>query len=72
MSTAHRVAEEVVATNSGDPFAPIHHNALRAMTAGLYERTGANGALFGFRHPWMVKVGDLRYLTDYGRHRLGF
>jgi hypothetical protein len=71
MSTAYRIAEEIVASNYGDPFAPIHRNALRVITAGRYERAGANGALFGFSHPWMVKVGDLRYLTNDGRHRLG-
>ena len=43
---------------------------LRLLTMPLYAATGANGALFGFREPWMVKSGDLRYLTDVARRRL--
>jgi hypothetical protein len=37
----------------------------------LNAGSGANGALFGFRHPWMVKVGEMRFLTADGRRRLG-
>ena len=71
MSTAHHVAATVVTVNGGDPDAGIHRNRLRHLTAGLYAGSGANGALFGFRHPWMVKVGAMRFLTADGRRRLG-
>ena len=70
MSTARAVVSEVVAQNGGDSHAPIARNSLRVLTASRYRRTGANGALFGFREPWMIKQGDLRYLTDAARRRL--
>lgn len=72
MSTTHHVAGEVVAANGGNPLAGIHRDRLRQLTHGRYQRTGANGALFGFRYPWMVKDGEMRYLTAHGRQRLGF
>lgn len=72
MSNARRITEKVVALNGGDPDAPIHRDALRVLTACVYARTGANGAIFGFARPWMVKVGEFRYLTEHGRRRLGF
>ena len=71
MSLAHQIAAEVVAFNGGDPTAPIHRDRLRELTRGRYARTGANGALFGFRYPWMVKRGEFRFLTECGRRRLG-
>lgn len=61
----------ILARNGGDASAPIHRDELRQITLPLYRRTGANGALFGFPRPWMVKVGDLRYFTDTGRAALG-
>jgi hypothetical protein len=71
MSIAAQVALEVVAGNGGDPRAGVHRDELRQLTAGRYAWVGANGALFGFRYPWMVKVGEMRYLTEHGRRRLG-
>lgn len=71
MSIAHRVVASVVAVNGGDPAAGIHRDRLRQMTAGLYAGRGANGALFGFRYTWMIKVGEMRFLTADGRRRLG-
>jgi hypothetical protein len=44
------------------------NRAACVMSVGAWA--GANGALFGFRYPWMVKVGDMRYLTEHGRRRL--
>lgn len=71
MSQAALIVQAVVALNGGDPSIPIHRDRLRELTAGKYAATGANGALFGFRYPWMVKDGDMRLLTDHGRRRLG-
>ena len=71
LTTTHEVVLEVVAHNDGDPTAGIHKDRLREMTRGRYAWAGANGALFGFRYPWMVKVGAMRYLTEHARRRLG-
>jgi len=71
MSVAEQVVSEVVARSGGDPQAGVHRDELRRLTAGRYAWAGANGALFGFRYPWMVKVGEMRYLTEPGRRRLG-
>jgi len=70
MSNAEYVVRQVIALNGGNVFAPISKGALRHLTLPRYEASGANGALFGFRNPWMVRCGDLRYLTDAGRRRL--
>ena len=67
MSTAEEVVREIVRINGGDAHAPIHRDILRELTMPRYFATGANGALFGFRRPLMVKEGDLRYLTDAAR-----
>lgn len=71
MSLAEEISWAVLAINDGDPLAPIHRDALRALTAGRYVGAGANGALFGFRYPWMISCGELRFLGDHGRRRLG-
>lgn len=71
MSTAEIIVRLIVALNGGDTYASISRDALQELTMGHYAATGANGALFGFREPWMVKKGDLRNLTDAARRRLG-
>jgi hypothetical protein len=49
----------------------VNRDRLRQLTAGRYRGRGANGALFGFRYPWMVKRGEMRYLIEHARRRLG-
>ncbi|HEX8083991.1 MAG TPA: hypothetical protein VF529_06840 [Solirubrobacteraceae bacterium] len=71
MSKAHWIASAVLALNSGDPTIGIHRDHLRELTLGEYRRTGATGALLGFRFPWMVKRGEMRFLSEHGRRRLG-
>jgi hypothetical protein len=71
MTRRERAARAVLALNGGDPYAPIHRDALREITRPLFQRTGANGALFGFARPWMTKVGEERFFTDAGRSALG-
>ena len=70
MSTAEFIVRQMLLLNGGDAFAPISRGALRKLTLPRYAASGANGALFGFREPWMVKKGNLRYLTDAGRRRV--
>ena len=70
MSNAERVVREIIRLNGGDTYAPISRDALRMLTMPIYAATGANGALFGFRKPWMVKDGDMRCLTDAARVRI--
>lgn len=70
MSTAEAVVREVVSINQGDTHAPISRECLQGVTAGRYTASGANAALFGSRHPWMVSEGDDRYLTDSARRRV--
>ena len=71
MTPRERAARIVLARIGGDPYAPIRRDDLQIITRPLFHRTGANGALFGFPDPWMVKDGDLRYFTDAGRAALG-
>jgi len=72
LSTAHHVCLLVLARNGGDPQAGIHYLELRKITRLLYPGRAANGALFGFRYPWMERRGDLRFFTEHGQRRLGF
>lgn len=71
MSIAEEAVREIVAINGGNPRAPVSKSRLQELTSGRYAGSGANGALFGFRQPWLIRRGDQRYLTDAGTRRLG-